>query len=271
MPSRQTRRPRVDESCAPGATTGPLRAVQSLVRQGLRHGTEAAREALATIVPVDCPVCATASIGPCAGCLAALRGSLHPASGALDVDDRPVPIATALPYAGVMRDLIAACKDRGRLDAVAPLAALLRLVLAVALAHGDVAPRRGQHHPPLVLVPAPSRASSTRRRGFVPIQRIGEAALPRGALAPWLAVRASVRDQAGLGREQRAENLAHSMRASTRARGARVVLIDDVVTTGATAREGVRALRAAGAEVVAVAAIARTIRRNTPNHTWAGA
>ncbi|MCR8671837.1 phosphoribosyltransferase family protein [Agrococcus sp. HG114] len=39
------------------------------------------------------------------------------------------------------------------------------------------------------------------------------------------------------------------------------MLVDDVVTSGATAREGLRALRAAGCEPVAIVAVARTARR----------
>jgi adenine/guanine phosphoribosyltransferase-like PRPP-binding protein len=43
--------------------------------------------------------------------------------------------------------------------------------------------------------------------------------------------------------------------------GARLVLLDDVVTSGSTLRAAARALRAAGAEVVGCAAVAATPRR----------
>ena len=76
-------------------------------------------------------------------------------------------------------------------------------------------------------------------------------------------------DQAGLGAAQRAANLAGSMfcpderlrRLASRRARTRIVLCDDVVTTGATLREAQRALEAVGLTVSAVAAVAATRRR----------
>jgi predicted amidophosphoribosyltransferase len=74
-------------------------------------------------------------------------------------------------------------------------------------------------------------------------------------------------DQAGLGVQARAENLAGAVRVPPRQRsavaGLEVVLVDDVVTTGATLAESARALHAAGASVVAAAVVAATARRGT--------
>jgi predicted amidophosphoribosyltransferase len=78
-----------------------------------------------------------------------------------------------------------------------------------------------------------------------------------------------VLDQAGLGAAQRAANLAGSMgvRAGAWRRVARtraavsIVVCDDVLTTGATAREAQRALEASGLPVRAVATVAATRRR----------
>jgi predicted amidophosphoribosyltransferase len=76
-------------------------------------------------------------------------------------------------------------------------------------------------------------------------------------------------DQAGLGAAARAANLTGSMccrsaalrRLAGRRRRATLVVCDDVITTGATAREAQRALEAVGLHVAAVAAIAATRRR----------
>ena len=70
-------------------------------------------------------------------------------------------------------------------------------------------------------------------------------------------------DQRGLDREARRRNVADSLRAR-HAAGLRIVVIDDVVTTGATLEEAARALRAGGAEVIGAATIAATARRGAP-------
>jgi predicted amidophosphoribosyltransferase len=81
-----------------------------------------------------------------------------------------------------------------------------------------------------------------------------------------------VADQAHLGRAARAANLAGSMVVDSRwARvvdGAACVLVDDVVTTGATLAEGARALRSAGALHVLAAACAATPRRSQALPLW---
>jgi len=64
--------------------------------------------------------------------------------------------------------------------------------------------------------------------------------------------------QAGLSRAQRLGNLGQAFHASrSRCRGERVLLVDDVISTGATARAAAAALRLAGAEEVLLFAVAR--------------
>jgi predicted amidophosphoribosyltransferase len=72
-------------------------------------------------------------------------------------------------------------------------------------------------------------------------------------------------DQASLGVAQRAVNRAGSLRAAPSAAGRTYLLVDDILTTGATIREAARALRAAGARVVGAAVVARTERRDGLN------
>ncbi len=85
-----------------------------------------------------------------------------------------------------------------------------------------------------------------------------------------LVSRPGVVDQAGLGAAARAANLEGAMccpdralrRLAARRTRARLVVCDDVLTTGATAREAQRALESVGLPVAAVAAVAATRRRS---------
>ena len=72
-----------------------------------------------------------------------------------------------------------------------------------------------------------------------------------------------VRDQAGLDARERQQNLAGSLRVFGDPRGLVVVVVDDVVTTGASIAETSRALRAAGAVVLGAATVAATARAST--------
>ena len=69
--------------------------------------------------------------------------------------------------------------------------------------------------------------------------------------------RCDARDQRGLSRAGRTGNIEGSLVVLGRLDGARLLLLDDVVTTGATLGAAARALRAAGACGVAAAAVAR--------------
>jgi predicted amidophosphoribosyltransferase len=163
--------------------------------------------------------------------------------------------------------MVLGLKERRLLGLAAPLSTLLAAAVARDL------PRGG----PVILVPVPSRARTVRARGHDPTHTITVRAgrrLAREGLEietrRLLRLRAGVVDQAGLDASQRAANLAGSMQAwSSSARrlrlrlpDARVVVCDDVLTTGSTAREAQRALEEAGLDVVRVAAVAATARRS---------
>ncbi len=86
-------------------------------------------------------------------------------------------------------------------------------------------------------------------------------ATARAGLHPHTSMQTAGRaaDQRGLGREDRARNTAGSLRARGVA-GCAVLIVDDVVTSGATLCEAERALRAAGAVVIGAATVASTPR-----------
>ncbi|HYH35200.1 MAG TPA: ComF family protein [Nocardioides sp.] len=205
--------------------------------------------------------------GRCVGCGAPGRSlcpECRPLPGpAWQAWPSPSPEGLATPwtgavYDGVVREALLAHKERHVAGLAHPLAALLASAVAAA------AP------PPALLVPVPSRPGATRARGHDPLLAVVRLAARRLAgyeVAPLLRSRGGVRDQAGLGAEQRAANLAGSMWCPSRRLGrwagvpGRVVVCDDVLTTGATAREAQRALTASGLVVVGVATVAATRRR----------
>ena len=165
--------------------------------------------------------------------------------------DPQVPVFSLGRYAGVRRAAIVAAKERNRSDLLAPLSAALADGLDRLVGWGIV-------DLPLALVPAPTRRSAARRRGGDPVTRIASAVAARrdgiGVVAA-LRVRAMTRDSVGLSVTERQRNITGRVRLRQRVGGA-VLLVDDIVTTGATATESVRVLQLAGAWVVGVLCIA---------------
>ena len=114
------------------------------------------------------------------------------------------------------------------------------------------------------VVGAPSAAKSFKKRGFVPAELVAARIakrwqLPRASAA--LRFTRDVEDQASLSVEQRRANLVDSMAASSRLQGKRVLLVDDIVTTGSTLLEAARAAEAAEAVVVGCVVLAETQKR----------
>lgn len=208
--------------------------------------------ALAVLLPVDCGGCGQPGAGFCSGCRDALRP--HPALvGALP--DAAPPVMAALRYEGAVAAALRRYKDAGRLDLARALAPPLR---ASIVELWPVVTRGGDPPPEMLAVPA-SRAA-LRRRGYAPVARLLRCAGLRAAPGVRLELTRRVSDQAGLGRDERRANVSGAMRAIG-ARGRRFVLVDDVVTTGATLTEAARAVTEAGGRVVGAACLAWAERR----------
>ncbi len=119
---------------------------------------------------------------------------------------------------------------------------------------------RSERRPDL-LVPVPVTRTRLRARGFnqaVQIARVVSRELRIPASVRTLERVREATAQAALGRRARRANLRDAFACRTRLDDRHVVLIDDVVTTGATAQAASRALERAGAARVDVWAIART-------------
>ena len=176
--------------------------------------------------------------------------------GVLRLDVAGLPIVAAGAYAGALRAALIAYKERGQRDLAGPLGELLSG--AVALGPADL------------LVPVPCAARVARARGGDHVLRLARAAARRSAgrvMTP-LRLARPVQDSAGLGLRDRATNLRGAMAATDPPHpGAGAVLVDDIVTTGATLREAARALAASGWTVRGAAVVAATERRATRGHT----
>lgn len=211
---------------------------------------------LDVVLPLECGGCGAPDTRWCPMCASALRVGDDEPHVVTPRIDPGVPVFGLGRYAGVRRRAVVALKEHGRRDLVGPLARALALGVH-RLARWGVVPDPLALDP-LVLVPAPTRRLAARRRGGDPVTRIAAAACagaPGLAVLPALRTAALVRDSVGLGTAARERNIAGRVRLTARP-GGEVLLVDDVITTGATARESVRTLRDAGVPVAAVLVLA---------------
>lgn len=213
----------------------------------------------------------------CAGCGAAGRLLCGPCAVDLPRHGRPAwptptPAGLATPFAaGAYDGLLKALVNRHKEHAAFALAGPLGRVLCDVV--GDLLRALDQGHPtgPVWLVPVPSRPSVVRRRGHDPMLRVARETAVRlrrrgvdAAVRRLLVSTGPVRDQAALGAAERAANLGGVMRCRSGPGpppGVLLLVLDDVITTGSTAREAQRALEAAGLPVAGVAAVAATQRQ----------
>jgi predicted amidophosphoribosyltransferase len=175
----------------------------------------------------------------CASCMAAIAVApvvLRPRGGSLP------SISCAGPYEGPLQQIIVAWKERGRADLTPVL--VQRLAAALSVLTGDDA---------VLLVPVPARRVAVRTRGVdVVLDAARRLSSERVLVAPILRHSQPSRDQAGLSAKERGVNVHFTLSARKahhlihHVNSAHVVLLDDVFTTGSTAREGVRALSASG-------------------------
>ncbi|MGM1017717.1 MAG: ComF family protein [Actinomycetota bacterium] len=194
-------------------------------------------EAASLLLGSCCAGCSLPGAALCTTCRAELASTprtVHTPAG--------LPVTALLTFDGVVARCIRAMKEEGRTGLVAPLARPLR---------PEITREQSAY-----VVPIPTSAAAFRRRGY----RVAEL-LVRGAGAHprrLLRVGRAVADQRGLGRSDRVRNVHESMRVRGLLAPGPVVLVDDVITTGATMDEATRALADRGFAVVAAVALAAT-------------
>lgn len=217
------------------------------------------------VLPRYCAGCAAPGTRWCLTCAAEL--AVAPPPRRLGDGTR---VWSAAPYDGVVREAVNAWKDHDRAD----LTRAFALAVARAYVQADVAPAGAPGLAVRALVPVPSSAAARRRRGRAPVDDLARhtagalrhAGYADVAVRPVLRLRRRVADQSGLAAAQRAANLAGAVHVpdavAARVRGSAVVLVDDVVTSGATLLEAARALRAAGSVVAGALTLAATARHH---------
>ncbi|MET8227915.1 ComF family protein [Streptomyces sp. NPDC005301] len=238
------------------------------------------------VLPAECGGCGRPRTVLCPECRATLRDSA-PCRVRPVPEPAGLPVVhAAAPYEDEVRAVLLAHKERGALALAGPLGAALAGAVRTGLARREpgagfagpgtgpggcaggapavpVTGRPGVLPGPVLLVPVPSARRAVRARGHDPARRIALAAageLRRGGTAARvlgaLRQRRRVADQSGLNSRERLDNLAGALEVVPGAAGllagaGRVVLVDDLMTTGASLAEAARAVREASSARVA--------------------
>lgn len=252
---------------------GTLAALAGAGRRALRALRAAGRVGLDFALPPTCMACKRAVGEPgglCAGCWTQLdfitapmcerlglplpEGSNRLTAAALDHPPAYHRARAAVGFGEVARELVHGLKYADRLDLADPLAGLMAHAGAELTADADA----------LVPVPLHPRRLFKRRFNQSALLALGVERRSGVTMRPgWLARTRMTIPQVGLDRTARAENVAGAFAVPEAARaevaGRNIVLVDDVLTTGATIDACAKALSRAGAKRVDVLVFARVV------------
>ncbi|WP_171041224.1 ComF family protein [Sinomonas susongensis] len=264
--------------------------VTGVLRRSVTIAAQIGAALLSLVVPVECASCSAPESVLCSACARRLRRATTVparcealAPGLLEYDGRVLVAAVAAGlYRGELAQALLAYKRHGAPGLRAELAAALGRALRGAL-------HESRQSPAIWLVPVPTTTAAYLRRGFDPVHDLlrwlSHHSLlpptarcvrvlrrrPAGIVTTVRQLAASVASgarggQKGLGRRDRRARLSGSLRAQTPRRalrgvdgslaGRHIVIVDDVLTTGATLREAARALEDNGAVVIGAVVLA---------------
>lgn len=260
-------------------TTDPHNATRTEFRRNVRTVW---LDILAILWPTQCLHCAAPDRELCDDCFTALRVN----EGRWQHIATPAGVAfVAGPYDGQLRDVLVGFKHDGLTRFAKLLGAQLRGALVTALSEPsqpaplsqpaqDTRPSRSvRGRRPALIVTVPSRPARVRERGYRHVDLIVKAAL-RGwlphqrqlyLLPRALSTKRGRTGQVGLssaGRMRNAARIRVNPMVRSRLRGRDVVLVDDIITTGATVAAAAHALEGAGANVIAIVAVCGTVRKD---------
>lgn len=209
------------------------------------------KQSLRCAVGADCRLCGQYRGGDevCSACAALLAKTPWGVSS-LNCADIRIPVLWREAYGGPLTELVYQSKYHGHWAGARLLGQCL----------GSL-PRPWLGDPPTV-VPIPLSAKRLANRGYNQSLEIARQAARHWGLkvkSRWLKKTHDTQRQASLGHLQRRANLGEAFQAAPACSGRRIILIDDIMTSGATMREAVRAIGENGGEVIAAAVIARVI------------
>ena len=224
------------------------------LRSALR---ELSLDLAALVWPTACLACGAPDRDCCDACDREVRGWRSPQ----EFDIAGVPGIACDPYDGALRAALVAFKHDGRYGCRRRIAERFAPALRAAMLRSPEAP---------LIVPMPSRPRSVRRRGYHHLEVLIDAALRRSPVrAPRLRALRTTRGRSGqvglssADRERNARRISVRRSMANRVRGRPIVLVDDIVTTGASVRAARDVLEAAGARVVGVAVVCVAVRRDS--------
>ena len=200
------------------------------------------------LLPSHCAICNRLPKPICDDCFQQIEFQLHV------VTKQSISGKALLYYDEMSADLLNAFKERGQLQIARKL--VLEVIKRVDKPSVDF------------LVPAPSSKFNFAVRGFAPAENIASQ-LSKHWQIPLLNIKLTkqLRDQADLSREARLRNISGAMVSPQPLAGKSVLLIDDIVTTGATLLEMARAVEEAGGLVSGFLALAETFPRTATKNS----
>ena len=206
------------------------------------------------IFPSRCLGCRQLGIGICSQCRASWHPHIYRTS--ISAEGFSFPVYSAVAYSPVAQKVLLGAKESALHDADRLIHQAFSHSLSYFYSEVGIAD----------LVPIPSRKANTRKRGrdFILEETNALARSPHVQVRAILSHLRKVKDQTTLNSQSRERNLSQSMRCANREDSSNipVILIDDLVTSGATLREAGRALHRGGYTVIGAvtACVAKPLR-----------
>jgi ComF family protein len=191
------------------------------------------------VLPSRCASCDKPGSDLCDQCFSEKSIELH------EFQIHGLPGFAVTKYTPLISNILVAFKEKGQFALSKTLAALFSEAISLL----------PKFESPVYLVPAPSSPENFARRGFQPALLLATEIAknhPEFRVLNSIVFSRKVQDQVGLSGSQRLANLESSMKLNQSVTGRVCFLVDDVVTTGATATQAARTLLLGGAQVAGI-------------------